>query len=347
MNGKYKFLGMAAAAAVIIAAAFYFFYWVKTPAYSLSLIGDAITGHDAVSFQQHVDMDRLYSKAYDDFLNAEAKLSNMPQSPENNFIMGYAKAIKPQVVNLLKTATLDAIAGQDTDAVFNSKAQQSVMAKNIKQATAPAGLDIGDVSVISQNGRTAAVQATLHSKKLYKDFTLNLTMNELEDGTWKLLEINNFYDFVLEVDAAEKAKLAELNAPIGKELANMVECVSGRMTINNQYGFMVDERHWLDVYTQMKNISGKDIANFTYRVTIYQSQNGPELTSFTVYNGDNFPDGQTVNSYRYVELDLLDPHTDTLVKSDFKSLPWKVDIIRVEFKDGSVTELYREVPDAA
>ena len=82
MNGKYKFLGMAAAAAVIIAAAFYFFYWVKTPAYSLSLIGDAITGHDAVSFQQHVDMDRLYSKAYDDFLNAEAKLSNMPQSPE-------------------------------------------------------------------------------------------------------------------------------------------------------------------------------------------------------------------------------------------------------------------------
>lgn len=113
-------------------------------------------------------MDRLYSKAYDDFLNAEAKLSNMPQSPESNFIMGYAKAIKPQVVNLLKTATLDAIAGQDTDAVFNSKAQQSVMAKNIKQATAPAGLDIGDVSVISQNGRTAAVQATLHSKNWTK-----------------------------------------------------------------------------------------------------------------------------------------------------------------------------------
>lgn len=82
-------------------------------------------------------------------------------------------------------------------------------------------------------------------------------MNELEDGTWKLLEINNFYDFVLEVDAAEKAKLAELNAPIAKELANMVECVSGRMTINNQYGFMVDERHWLDVYTQMKTSAAK------------------------------------------------------------------------------------------
>lgn len=345
MNGKYKFFGLAAAAAAVLAGAFYFFYWVKTPAYSLSLITDAITNHDAAGFQQHVDMDRLYSKAYDDFLNAEAKISNLPQSPEGDFIMNYAKALKPQVVNLLKTATLDAVSGQNTDAVFNSKAQQSVMAQNIKKAAAPAGLDIGDVSIISQNGKTAAVQATLHSKKLGKDFTLNLTMNELEDGTWKLLEINNFYDFILEVDAAEKAKLAELNAPIAKKLANMVQFVSGKMTINNQYGFMVDERHWIDVYTQMKNISGKDIANFTYRVTIYQSQNGPELTNFTVYNGDNFPNGQVVNSYRYVELNMFDPNTDTLVKSDFKSLPWKVDIIRVEFKDGSVTELYREVPD--
>ncbi len=345
MNGKNKILGLAAAAAVIIAAAFYFLYWVKTPAYSLSLISDAINDHDAVSFQQHVDMDRLYSKAYDDFLNAEAKLSSIPQSPESNFIMGYARAIKPQVVNLLKTATLDAISGQNTDVAFNSKAQQSIMAKNIKQATSPAGLDIGDVSLISQNGRTAAVQATLHSKKLDKDFTLNLTMNELEDGTWKLLEINNFYDFILAVDAAEKAKLAELNAPIAKELANTIQLVSGKMDLNNQYGFMVDEKHWLNVYTQMKNISGKDIANFTYRVTIYQSQNGPELTSFTVYNADNFPDGQTVNSYRYAELDMFDPRTNTLLQSDFKKLPWSVDIIRVEFKDGSVTELYREVPD--
>ena len=92
MNGKYKFLGMAAAAAVIIAAAFYFFYWVKTPAYSLSLIGDAITGHDAVSFQQHVDMDRLYSKAYDDFFKCGSQTQQYAAIARKQFHYGLCQS---------------------------------------------------------------------------------------------------------------------------------------------------------------------------------------------------------------------------------------------------------------
>ena len=47
-------------------------------------------------------------------------------------------------------------------------------------------------------------------------------MRQLDDGTWQILEISNLKDYLLELDKARKAKLAEVNKPIQDEIDQRV-----------------------------------------------------------------------------------------------------------------------------
>lgn len=67
---KIKYLLLAVVLAAAATLIWYFAYWVKTPQYSLGLIGTAVQKHDFTAFEKHVDMETLYSSAYDDVVAA-------------------------------------------------------------------------------------------------------------------------------------------------------------------------------------------------------------------------------------------------------------------------------------
>ena len=73
MSGFLKKIGLEILAVVILGLAFFFFYVVKTPQYSLYLIHKAVQSHDTVSFEQHVDLDTIYSKGIDDLIASGLK----------------------------------------------------------------------------------------------------------------------------------------------------------------------------------------------------------------------------------------------------------------------------------
>ena len=62
---KLRYLLLFAVIAIAATVVWYFAYWVKTPQYSLGLIGTAVQKHDFSAFEKHVDMETLYSSAYD------------------------------------------------------------------------------------------------------------------------------------------------------------------------------------------------------------------------------------------------------------------------------------------
>ena len=67
---KLRYLLLFAVIAIAATVVWYFAYWVKTPQYSLGLIGTAVQKHDFAAFEKHVDMETLYSSAYDDVVVA-------------------------------------------------------------------------------------------------------------------------------------------------------------------------------------------------------------------------------------------------------------------------------------
>ena len=126
--------------------------------------------------------------------------------------MGILQMMKPAIVNELKVKTLEEIKGVD-NGQSSKKNQTTKMAEGLQEKADVKNADFKDITVVSKENGEAIVALTLHNKKFNKDFELKVKMAELQDGTWKLKEITNLVDFLVEVDKADKAlRASEKNA---------------------------------------------------------------------------------------------------------------------------------------
>ena len=126
--------------------------------------------------------------------------------------MGILQMIKPAIVNELKVKTLEEIKGVD-NGQSSKKNQATKMAEGLQEKADVKNADFKDITVVSKENGEAIVAVTLHNKKFNKDFELKVKMAELQDGTWKLKEIINLVEFLVEVDKADKAlRASEKNA---------------------------------------------------------------------------------------------------------------------------------------
>ena len=126
--------------------------------------------------------------------------------------MGILQMMKPAIVNELKAKTLEEIKGVD-NGQSSKKNQATKMAEDLQEKADVKNADFKDITVVSKEKGEAIVALTLHNKKFNKDFELKVKMAELQDGTWKLKEITNHVDFLVEVDKADKAlRASEKNA---------------------------------------------------------------------------------------------------------------------------------------
>ena len=211
MNENVKKIGLGVVVAILCALAYYFLYWTKTPVYSANIIRESIAKHDVVTFEKHVDMDTLYGKGYDDAIIAIDRIEGNGIST-NPFAMGILQMMKPAIVNELKAKTLEEIKGVD-NGQSSKKNQATKMAEDLQEKADVKNADFKDITVVSKEKGEAIVALTLHNKKFNKDFELKVKMAELQDGTWKLKEITNLVDFLVEVDKADKAlRASEKNA---------------------------------------------------------------------------------------------------------------------------------------
>lgn len=126
--------------------------------------------------------------------------------------MGILQMMKPAIVNELKAKTLEEVKGVD-NGQSSKKNQATKMAEDLQEKADVKNADFKDITVVSKEKGEAIVAVTLHNKKFNKDFELKVKMAELQDGTWKLKEITNLVDFLVEVDKADKAlRASEKNA---------------------------------------------------------------------------------------------------------------------------------------
>lgn len=126
--------------------------------------------------------------------------------------MGILQMMKPAIVNELKAKTLEEIKGVD-NGQSSKKNQATKMAEDLQEKADVKNADFKDITVVSKENGEAIVALTLHNKKFNKDFELKVKMAALQDGTWKLKEITNPVDFLVEVDKADKAlRASEKNA---------------------------------------------------------------------------------------------------------------------------------------
>ena len=202
---KFKKIVAVLAALAILTSGWYFFYCLKTPLHNIALIADAVRQHDLKTFEKHVDMDNLYSKAYDDVV----AVTFGPDKNANPIIVAIVKGIKGLAVPLLTSETRSYIIHGDKPE-GDAEVQKSIPAgnengaeivDNLKSRTGFGSLKYEGVENTDINDGNAIVSIKLRDEKLSKDFILKIKMQQLDDGLWRLLEITNLQDFMKEREA--------------------------------------------------------------------------------------------------------------------------------------------------
>ena len=342
MTSNQKKVGLAVAAAILCGLAFYFLYWIKTPTYSLGLIRDAVQKHDVAAFEKHVDMDTLYNKVFDDAVIAMGKIEGEDFS-SNPLAAGFIQMMKPAAVAALKDKTIEAVKG-NSPIEENSKQQNNAdhFTTGIKEKSGLNDSDFRGASVLSKEGNEAVVAVTIHNKQLDKDLDLNIKMTKLDDSTWKVKEITNMVDFIVEVDKAEKAKLAELNKPIAEKIQNSVSVSRSALRLNND-GNPYFASYWLEMRAVMKNISSQDITSITVKYTLLDQNNAVRKEEIGTYNQNAWQPGKEIGCGRNVELNPF-INTDNAIKQNMGNYKLHVEVVSVKFADNSTLALLKELP---
>ena len=206
---------------VIFGFCFYFFYWVQRPMYSLNMIRSAVVERNVEKFEEYVDLNSIYDKAYDEYVltvvdrysEQNNKNKGLNRTIAKALAVSAVKVFKGDVVHSLKETTIESIKGRDGKATLPDEKKTNAGTLFIKVADSICenndlkGLRAEKIDVPVVTDGTAEGYAVFRNKEGGDPLTVKFRMKQTENGYWKIVEIlnvreilNNVKDFSVDID---------------------------------------------------------------------------------------------------------------------------------------------------
>lgn len=190
-----------------------YMYYKRTPGYTLKLIQESIKKHDYVTFSKHVDTKSILSFAYDDMVSEALNESNEDENI-NELTRGLAAMIKAPILDSLNNQIEIYIkTGEMPDESKTNKKSADAAADDLVKKTNLRTLSLTGLGNSQKKGDFSIIEVIVHDSELNTDLLLKLKAIQLEDGTWKVLKINNFNDFLKGINTRK-----ENNIPIHNQI---------------------------------------------------------------------------------------------------------------------------------
>jgi hypothetical protein len=331
---------------VIIGVAGYFLYYKKTPTYSLNLIRESVEKHDWETFNAHVDTDSVLSGAFDAFLD-EGMGDAKNDDSIKQMVNGFAKLVKPAIVSALKDdikkfVETGTVGTKNQESGSSDKQDAKVNTDGIKKSADWDGMKFKGVAYTKKadNG-IATVGVTLTDAQLGQDFTLNIDMRQLQDGTWQVIELSNLKDYLKAIEKAKKDKLAELNQPLQDQINQVINIKSTTAMVvsKDPYGFSKT----LKVQMSVAYNSDKRIVSVRGVVSaMLAGDDKPFEIPFDI----KIKDQSIKNGNMWVAKDLngFIPSQAKFLQAAAGTIQSSVQITGITYADDSKLELYKELP---
>ena len=328
----------------IIGVAGYFLYYKKTPTYSLNLIRESVEKHDWETFNAHVDSDSVLSGAFDAFLDASMEDEKGDDSIKQ-MATGFAKLFKPAIVSALKDDVKKLVetgASGNKENGGTDKQDAKVNTDGIKKSADLDGVKFKGIAYTKKadNG-IATVGVTLTDTQLGQDFTLDIDMRQLQDGTWQIIELSNLKDYLKAVEKARKEKLAALNQPIQEQINQVVDIKAATATIvpKDRYGFS----KILKIQMPVTYNSDKGIASVRGVVSVNaEGDDKPFEIPFDIKVKDQ--SNKNGNLWIAKELNGFIPSQAKFLKTGASAIQASTRVTGITYADDSKLELYKELP---
>lgn len=339
MNKKTGIIAGIIVAVLIIGGIAGYMYYKRTPTYTFDLIKTSVEKHDWDTFSKHVDTKNVISTSYDAFVEGAMESDEDMDEDIKGMASGFAKLLKPSIVDALNQEVEQWVKTgekKEPEKKADSKDEQKAQnaANNMTKETGFDKSKFKGVSYTKNDGDFSLVGITIEDSQLKKDFTLELKMRQLDDGTWQILEISNLKDYLLELDKARKAKLAEVNKPIQDEIDQRVSVKNAQASIVQADPFGISQK--LRVNLTLAVNGDKDIASFSGNIYLKSPEGKQTKIPFEAKRGLKAGD-QVVAIDK--ELNPFFGGEAKLAKANLSQYSIKTQLTKLAYGDGTTLEL--------
>ncbi len=223
-------------AALVGSAVWYFFFYIRTPEYALEQIQTAITEQDEEKFNRYVNAELLSSRAYDDLtvdlFAYDAELTPKTRAMFEKFYI----LIKPQLSEGLENAALTRITGgswnlpEGTDILKGR--QLGIDFERFLERSQLRNTTLIKVGKVEHSGHNATADIEIIEDYTQTPFTLQLAMEQAEDGHWQVAYIKNY-----------KAYLDKISPLQNKDIADYIAATKSIVSESNEH-FEVYQSHF-------------------------------------------------------------------------------------------------------
>ena len=178
----------------------YFLFYTRTPEYALNQAAAALEQHDAETFRRYVNIEVLSSRAYDDLtVDLFAYDSALTPSTRVMFEKFYI-LIKPQLSSGLEQSALSRIEhGTWTlpeGADILKGRQLGIDFERFLERSQLRNTTLTGIGSIEHNGTAATAEVNILEDYTQTPFTLQLAMEQAEDGHWQVSYIKNYRQYL-------------------------------------------------------------------------------------------------------------------------------------------------------
>lgn len=230
------YFGFLLVASLIGAAVWYFFFYIRTPEYALEQIQEAIETQDSEKFNHYVNAELLASRAYDDLtvdlFAYDAELTPQTRDMFEKFYI----MIKPQLAEGMEQAAMGRISGgswnlpEGTDILKGR--QLGIDFERFIERSQVRNTTFIKTGKVEHTGHSATAELEIREDYTQTPFTLQLAMEQAEDGHWQVAYIKNY-----------KAYLDKISPLQNKDIADYIEATK-RIVNDSNENFEVFQSHF-------------------------------------------------------------------------------------------------------
>lgn len=197
---KYERIAMLLLLAFTLAFGLWQFIYADTPEYALEQVQAAIARKDTEAVAKYCDLDSITAQAYDDLTrDMFAKDETLSDKTKVMFEQFYVK-IKPQVVEETNKLLLSYVS---TGGVWQPPSGDNILKgrqlgidyEYLIERSQLRNTKFLKLDTVTRDGNQAKAKIQVQDSYTHTNFMLSLTM-EKKDGTWKIIRINNYRDFL-------------------------------------------------------------------------------------------------------------------------------------------------------
>lgn len=201
MKDHMKTIALLSAIIFVMACAGGVRYYKSTPGYSMGLVEQSVKTHDWDGFCTHVDTERLLSQGFDDTIDVVIEEYNV-NGDMKLLARGLSNLMKPVFISEARASMKEWV---ETGKVTRDEGKETgVSPKDLTREVDIDKCSISKIAYTKRDGDKAVVGFIVHDGQLNKDFTLDAKMEQLGDGTWKIVELSNLSEYLREVHKAAK-----------------------------------------------------------------------------------------------------------------------------------------------